>query len=67
MIDMLAHDAQGESHGGVIFIAGDRGVAEWSYVWTEPDGRVVELRGCDIYEFDGDKIRRKSAFRKAFQ
>jgi ketosteroid isomerase-like protein len=67
VIDMLAHDAQGESRGGPMVLCSDRAVAEWSYVWTEPDGRVIELRGCDIYEFRGDKISRKNAFRKTWK
>jgi ketosteroid isomerase-like protein len=65
--EMLEHDKHGESRGGPMFIFGDKGIAEWSYVWTESDGRVVEMRGCDIYEFSGDKIRRKNAFRKAWE
>jgi len=66
-LEMLAHDNQGESHSGPLYIFGERGVAEWSYMFTEPGGNTMELRGCDIYEFNGEKIRRKNAFRKSFQ
>jgi len=31
-----------------------------------PHGRTILVRGCDIFEFVGDKIRKKDAFRKVF-
>lgn len=62
---MLSHDSDGESKGGRCAVLGDLGIAEWSYVKTE-NGRAVEIRGCDIFEFVGDRIRRKNAFRKVF-
>ncbi|MGI9263099.1 MAG: nuclear transport factor 2 family protein [Woeseiaceae bacterium] len=61
---MFAHDADGEARGGPAFISGNQGVTEWSYVVTDDHGRRSEVRGCDIFEFVGDKIRRKDAFRK---
>lgn len=67
ILAMLAHDKHGESRSGPLEIFGDKGVAEWSYVWIEADGRTIELRGCDLYEFRGDQIRRKNAFRKAWK
>ena len=42
-----------------VFVAGDHGAAEWTFV---ADG--VRIRGCDLFEFDGDLIRTKNAFRK---
>jgi ketosteroid isomerase-like protein len=62
---LLAHDSEAEGRGGRCFVAGNLGVAEWSYVYMR-DGRAIEVRGCDIFEFVGDKIRRKDAFRKTF-
>jgi ketosteroid isomerase-like protein len=62
---MLAHDGDSESRGGRCAVLGDLGIAEWSYVKAE-EGRRVETRGCDIFEFEGDRIRRKDAFRKTF-
>ena len=47
-----------------VFVAGDRGHAEWSYSQVGSDGVSRRVHGCDIFEFDGDKISRKSAFRK---
>ena len=44
----------------------ERGVAEWSYQFTAADGAVTAIRGCDVFEFEGDLIRRKDAFRKVY-
>lgn len=62
---MLALDRDSESKGGRCFVTSKVGVAEWSYN-TPIDGRRVEVRGCDIFEFEGDTIKRKDAFRKVF-
>ena len=45
-------------------IADDRGLAEWTFRGTAPDGRRVAYRGVDVFEFVGDHIRLKDAFRK---
>src|SRR5215207_4795486 len=63
---MLAHDAAAEPHGGPAWVFGDRGVGLWSYVEQHEDGRRVEVEGIDLYEFDGDKIRLKDAYRKTY-
>ena len=47
-----------------VFVAGDRGVAEWTFVATRQDGTVMRTRGCDLLEFEGDKVKTKDAFRK---
>lgn len=46
------------------FVQGDRGVSEWTFKATRPDGTRVEQRGCDLFTFKGGKILVKSAFRK---
>jgi steroid delta-isomerase-like uncharacterized protein len=46
------------------FIAGDRGVSEWLLTGTTRSGERVEVRGCDLFEFRGDKIARKDSFWK---
>jgi ketosteroid isomerase-like protein len=46
------------------WVAGGRGAAEWTFVSTGPDGAEVATRGCDLFEFEGDRIRVKNAFRK---
>jgi ketosteroid isomerase-like protein len=58
--ELLAHDSAGESRAGRAWVAGDVGAAEWSYVF--PDGR--EVKGCDLFQFRGDKIVVKDAYRK---
>ena len=47
------------------FIAGDRGAAEWTMVWTDADENERRVRGCDLFEFNDGLIRTKNAFRKA--
>jgi ketosteroid isomerase-like protein len=64
--ELLKHDARGKSRGGRVLVAGDRGVAEWSYIFTDDTGREIELKGCDLFEFVGDKISRKDAYRKTY-
>lgn len=60
--DMLTHD-KGRRTEGLAHIFGDIGVAEWSF-WETRGGVDIEVRGCDIFLFAGNKILRKDAFRK---
>jgi ketosteroid isomerase-like protein len=46
------------------FIAGNRGVSEWLFTGTAGDGKKVEVNGCDVFTFAGDKIAVKSSFFK---
>ena len=57
---MMAHDYGSRSEISNIHVSGDVGFWEWTYSF--PDGRVVY--GCDLFEFVGDKVRVKNAFRK---
>jgi hypothetical protein len=41
------------------WVAGEHGASEWTFV---SGGTAV--RGCDLFEFEGDRIRVKNAFRK---
>jgi ketosteroid isomerase-like protein len=43
---------------------GDRGVSEWTIRGTQATGERIEVRGCDLFEFAGGKIRRKDSFWK---
>ena len=61
---LLAHDEGSESLSGKLYVHGDRGVAEWYYKSTDQAGRSTVVRGCDLFEFVGDKISLKNAFRK---
>ena len=46
------------------FIAGDRGVSEWVFTATSPDGSRVEVQGCDVFTFKQGKIAVKNSYRK---
>lgn len=46
------------------FVAGDRGVSEWTFRGTRRDGTRVEVNGCDVFTFRGDKIALKNSYRK---
>jgi hypothetical protein len=61
---LLNHDAGSESLPGKLYVYGDRGVAEWFYKNTDEIGQSTVVRGCDLFEFVGNKIKVKNAFRK---
>jgi steroid delta-isomerase-like uncharacterized protein len=46
------------------FIAGNRGVSEWTFTGTHRDGRRVEVTGCDLFTFRDGKIAVKNSYRK---
>ena len=46
------------------FIAENRGVSEWVFTATGPDGAQVEVQGCDIFTFRDGKIAVKNSYRK---
>jgi ketosteroid isomerase-like protein len=50
-----------------VIVAGARGAAEWTFRAKDDDGQPFEIRGCDLFEFDGDLIRVKNAFRKILE
>jgi ketosteroid isomerase-like protein len=43
---------------------GDRGVSEWTLRGTTTDGSRIEVRGCDLFVFEGAKLRRKDSYWK---
>lgn len=45
-------------------VCGNRGVSEWRLTGTTVSGEKIEVRGCDLWEFDGDKIARKDSYWK---
>ena len=57
---MFAHDHGSTSEITNMHISANHGFREWTYRF--PDGRVVF--GCDLFEFVGDQVRVKNAFRK---
>jgi steroid delta-isomerase-like uncharacterized protein len=46
------------------WVVGDRGVSEWTITGTDTSGKVVEVKGCDLFEFRGGKITRKDSYWK---
>jgi steroid delta-isomerase-like uncharacterized protein len=46
------------------FVADDRGVSEWTFTGTRPDGTRVEVTGCDVFTFRDGKIAIKNSYRK---
>ena len=46
------------------FVAGHRGVSEWTFTGTLQDGSRVEVDGCDLFTFRNGKIAVKNSFRK---
>lgn len=49
---------------GTHFVAGDRGVSEWLFTGTAPDGTRIEANGVDVFTFRDGKIAVKNVFRK---
>jgi steroid delta-isomerase-like uncharacterized protein len=46
------------------FVAGNRGVSEWTFSGTQKDGTRVEVTGCDLFSFRDGKIAIKNSYRK---
>ena len=46
------------------FVSGDRGVSEWLFTATAADGKKIEVNGCDVFTFLGDKIAVKNSYLK---
>ena len=45
-------------------MAGNRGLSEWLFTGTAAEGKKVEVNGCDLFTFEGDKIALKSSYFK---
>jgi len=46
------------------FVAGNRGVSEWTFTGTQEDGKRVEVTGCDLFTLRDGQIAIKNSFRK---
>jgi hypothetical protein len=47
------------------FSSGDRGVSEWTIRGTQAaTGEPIEVRGCDLFEFQDGKVSRKDSYWK---
>jgi taurine dehydrogenase small subunit len=49
------------------FVAGDRAASEWTVKGTSVDGKQLDLLGCDLWEFRGDKVVRKDTYWKTVE
>jgi ketosteroid isomerase-like protein len=47
-----------------IEMAGDRAFASWTFHGISPEGEAMTYRGVDLFEFEGDLISLKDAYRK---
>lgn len=61
---VLSSGGKSDDHYGPLFIAGNRGALEWSSTSVNDAQERVTIRGCDLFEFAGDLVCRKEAFRK---
>jgi len=46
------------------FLAGGRGVSEWTFKGTTTEGKKLEVNGCDLFTFRDGKIAVKSSYFK---
>jgi taurine dehydrogenase small subunit len=46
------------------FITGNRAVTVWMVTGSGVDGEKLNYRGCDLYEFRGDKVLNKDTYWK---
>jgi ketosteroid isomerase-like protein len=46
------------------FLAGDRGVSQWTLTGTTTAGERIEVRGCDLWELRDGLITRKDSYWK---
>ena len=49
------------------WVADDRGCSEWLLTGTATDGALVEVRGCDLFEFRDGKVARKDSYWKILE
>lgn len=62
--DVFATFADAHWGGARHFVAGDRGVSEWTFTGTRADGTRVEVTGCDLFTFRDGRIAVKNSYRK---
>jgi SnoaL-like domain len=49
------------------WVSGDRGCSQWLLTGTTTQGERIEVRGCDLFEFEDDKIARKDSYSKCVE
>lgn len=60
---IFQRDGGFKSRSGVHAVLGTIGYCEW-FLIVDQSPRLKQISGCDVFEFEGDLIRRKNAFRK---
>jgi len=46
------------------WIVGDKALSEWVVKGTSIDGETLDLLGCDLWQFRGDKVVKKDTYWK---
>lgn len=49
------------------WVAGDKGVSEWTLTGTTTAGVKLQVRGCDLWEFRDGKVVRKDSYWKIIE
>lgn len=57
-------DVQWDNHSHFVSEDGTRGVSQWTFRATNPDGTRTEVQGVDLFRFRDGKIVEKQAVRK---
>ncbi|HWX37323.1 MAG TPA: nuclear transport factor 2 family protein [Steroidobacteraceae bacterium] len=51
-------------NGAAHFVSEDRGVTQWTFTATRPDGTKIRSVGCDVFLFRDGLIAVKDSYRK---
>lgn len=46
-------------------LMGDHGISSWRFVGTDRRGVAIEVLGCDLFTFEGERIALKDSYRKS--
>ncbi|MBP7001255.1 MAG: nuclear transport factor 2 family protein [Amaricoccus sp.] len=49
---------------GTHHVDGDAGVSAWRFTGVDREGRRADVRGCDLFAFEGELIALKDSYRK---
>jgi ketosteroid isomerase-like protein len=52
------------TENGETLVHADFAVTRWTLRWPRAEGGPVEVRGCDVFEFEGERIKLKDTYRK---
>ncbi|EKX56201.1 nuclear transport factor 2 family protein [Cereibacter sphaeroides] len=57
-------DVQWADHSHFLSEDGTRGVSQWTFRATNPDGTRIEVQGADLFRIENGRIVEKQALRK---